>query len=62
MAWRGSVWWVLPLIVLFGSVLGLYLIAGERLGGSDDAAPVAPVYAPAAAVSAGPSALLVQVD
>ena len=62
MAWRGSAGWVLPLIVLFGSVLGLYLIAGERLGGSDDAAPVAPGDAPTAAVSAGPSALLVQVD
>ncbi len=63
MAWRGSAGWILPLVVLVASLVGLYVIAGDRLRGSDDGAPL-PTGADAVAsvATAGPSALLVQLD
>lgn len=54
---------MLPLTVLAGSVLGLYLLAADRLGGDDEGEQgAASPDGLASATGGGPSALLVQVD
>ncbi len=59
-AWRGPLGWIVPLAVLFGSILGLYWVATDRFG--DDPPAGEPLEEVVPAVPAGPSALVVQVD
>lgn len=59
--WRGQVGWVLPLVVLLGSLAGLYWLANDRLSGDDETEGTS-VEGLAAVAPAGPAALVIQTD
>jgi hypothetical protein len=58
--WRGSAGWALPLVVLVASLAGLYLLATDQFGDDDPGEDAA--QGDVEVASAGPAALLVQVD
>ncbi|MDG2111771.1 MAG: LCP family protein [Actinomycetota bacterium] len=60
-AWRGHAGWVLPLVVLVASVVGLYVLASDRFDGGGAAADPSVDGLPSA-IAAGPASLVVQLD